>query len=34
MINIIFKNNTMIRILAVEILNTFNSRFFNDKIYP
>jgi hypothetical protein len=34
MINIIFKNNTMIIILAVELLNTILILYFNDKISP
>jgi hypothetical protein len=34
MINIIFKNNAMIRILAIEILNTNFLLVFNTKISP
>jgi hypothetical protein len=34
MINIILKNNTMIRILAIELLNTILLLVFNDKISP
>jgi hypothetical protein len=34
MINIILKNNTMIRILATELLNTILLLVFNDKISP
>jgi hypothetical protein len=33
MINIIFKNNWMIRILAIELLNKI-TLFLNDKIAP
>jgi hypothetical protein len=32
MINIIFKNNTVIRILTIEFLNTMLILVFNDKI--
>jgi hypothetical protein len=35
MFNIVFKNNTVIRILAIELfLNTILIHFFNDKISP
>jgi hypothetical protein len=34
MFNIIFKNNTTIRILAIELLNTILLLSFNDKISP
>jgi hypothetical protein len=35
MFNVIFKNNTMIRILAIELLNTILLLFFfNDKSSP
>lgn len=34
MVNINFKNNTMVRILAIELLNTFLILIFNDKISP
>jgi hypothetical protein len=34
MINIIFKNNTMIRMLAIKVLNTILIFVFNDKIFP
>jgi hypothetical protein len=33
-IRIIFKNNTMIRILAIELLKTAYYSFFNNKIHP
>jgi hypothetical protein len=34
MVNIIFKNNTMIKILAIELLNTTLLPVFNDKVSP
>jgi hypothetical protein len=34
MISIIFKNGTMIRILAIELLNALLLLVFNDKISP
>jgi hypothetical protein len=34
MINIIFKNKTVIRILHIELLNTILILVFNDKISP
>jgi hypothetical protein len=34
MISIVFKTNTVIRILAIELLNTILILFFNDKISP
>jgi hypothetical protein len=33
-ISIIFKNNTIIRIIAIELLNTILLLVFNDKISP
>jgi hypothetical protein len=34
MINIIFKNNAMIRIVAIELLNTILKHIFNNKTSP
>jgi hypothetical protein len=34
MINIIFKNNTLIKILSIELLNINSLLVFNDKISP
>jgi hypothetical protein len=34
MVNVIFKTNTMIRILGIELLNTILFYFFNDRISP